>query len=384
MLPPLELSFEEQGGADPSRLVVAVRSGERNRRVTFKSSGPVLKKTGDALLCLGLVPAMELGCDLAIGAPVDRALLKNAEKIQALLCVWYPGYRPVTVHAEQTTTQYPLSRGSGVFFSAGVDSSYSLADARPRLDGLVTLIGADVELLNSREAAHLKSVAQNVGAAYGLETIVIETDVRTVFDGMIGWVEYHGAVLCAVRHMLADRFDNLLIASSADQSSWTRRWGSHPALDPLFGTEDARIEHHGLVHRLAKIQRILSEPALMSNLRVCDYQHDNCGVCEDCTFMLQTLDTLGGLDRAPTFPAHTLAKGRIKVTGEGSRSDLSHLKAAALSTDRSHRLVDEIDRAMRWYEAKKKINAVLQLPELKRRFKRMKRRYRYWRAARRD
>ena len=100
MLPPLELSFEEQGGADPSRLVVAVRSGERNRRVTFKSSGPVLKKTGDALLCLGLVPAMELGCDLAIGAPVDRALLKNAEKIQVLLCVWYPGYRLVTVHAE--------------------------------------------------------------------------------------------------------------------------------------------------------------------------------------------------------------------------------------------------------------------------------------------
>jgi hypothetical protein len=385
MLPPLELSFEEQSGIpDPSLLVVAIKGGGLSRSVIFKSSGPGLRKSGDVLLCLGLIPAMELGCDLVIGMPVDTSLLENAEKIRAMLCDWYPGYRPVNIHAERTTTQYPPSRGSGVFFSAGVDSSFSLVDARSRLDGLVTLIGADVALSDSCEADHLKSVARNVGAAYGLEAIIIETDVRTVFDRMIGWVEYHGAVLGAVRHMLADRFENQLIASSADESSWTRRWGSHPALDPLFGTDGARMEHHGLVHRLAKIQRILSEPMLMNNLRVCDYQHDNCGVCEDCTFMVQALDTLGGLDRAPTFPTGALAGGRIRVTGEGSKSDLLQLEAAAFATGRSRRLVDDIDRAMRSYETKKKINAVLQLPELKRRFKRLKRRYRYWRAAHRD
>jgi hypothetical protein len=383
MLPPIELSFEEQSGVpDPSLLVVAIKGGALSRSVIFKSSGPGLRKSGDVLLCLGLIPAMELGCDLVIGMPVDTSLLENAEKIQAMLCDWYPGYRPVNIHAQRTTALYPPSRGSGVFFSAGVDSSYSLVDARSRLDGLVTLIGADVALSDSREADHLKSVARNVGAAYGLETIIIETDIRTVFDRMIGWVEYHGAVLGAVRHMLADRFENQLIASSADESSWTRRWGSHPALDPLFGTGGARMEHHGLVHRLAKIQRILGEPMLMNNLRVCDYRHDNCGVCEDCTFMVQALDTLGGLDRAPTFRTGALAAGRIKVTGEGSKSDLLHLEAAALATGRSHRLVDEIGRAMRSYETKKKINAVLELPELKRRFKRLKRRYRYWRAHR--
>lgn len=383
MLPPLRLSFGHPDEAeDPTLLVVLVEAGRLRQRVTFKSSGVDLKKTGNVLLCLGLAPAMELGCDLVLDAGVDAALLENAEKIQALLCRWYPGYRPIRIHAQRTSTDYPSSRGSGVFFSAGVDSSYSLADARERLDGLVTLIGADVDLSNRDDAEHLKSMADNVAAAYGMEAIIIETNVRHVFGRMIGWVEHHGAVLGAVRHMVADRFENQLIASSADESSWTRRWGSHPALDPLYGADGVTIEHHGLVHRLAKIQRILCEPVLMDNLRICDERHDNCGVCEDCTFMMQALNASNGLSRAPTFSAAALGKGRIKVTGEGSKSDLAHLRSAALASGLPT-LVTEIDQAMRWYETKKKLYAVANLPEMKRRFKRLKRRYRYWRATHR-
>src|SRR5688572_13947613 len=92
MLPPIELSFEEQSGVpDPSLLVVAIKGGALSRSVIFKSSGPGLRKSGDVLLCLGLIPAMELGCDLVIGMPVDTSLLENAEKIQTMLCDWYPG-----------------------------------------------------------------------------------------------------------------------------------------------------------------------------------------------------------------------------------------------------------------------------------------------------
>lgn len=383
MLPALELSFAQPGhSGDGRELAVLVSSGQALRQVRFRSSGPKLKHSGDVLLCLGLVPAMELGCDLVLGSTVDAGLLSNAEQIQTLLCSWYPGYRRIRIVAAPGRTEYQAGRGAAVFFSGGVDSSFSLAEARERLSGLVTVIGADVDPADAEEARHLESVARSVGCAYGLETVLVETNLRDVFDPLIGWVEYHGAALAAIRHMLADRFENLLIASSADESSWKRRWGSHPELDPLFGTEGARIEHHGLVHRLAKIERLLKEPDLLANLRVCDYRQENCGVCEDCTFMVKSLGLLRAFDRAKTFSAPALGARRLVVTGEGSKSDLVNLRQRALD-DRDPALAREIEQALDWYERKKRFHSLLPLPETKRRFKRLKRQYRYWRASRR-
>ncbi len=381
VLPPLNLSFE--GPDAPSdRVDVSFAWGDARRKTYFSCPGHRLQKSGDALFCLGLAPAMEIGVDLNIHSPVDQTLLDNGDKIQDLLCHWYPGYRPIRVLAEATTRQYSNDRGSGVFYSGGVDSSYSLADASDRLDALVTLVGADVDVDDTRQADHLDGVVRQVGARHGLEPFIVHTDIRRVSDRLIGWVEYHGALLAAVRHMLADRLENQLIASSADESSWNRRWGSHPALDPLYGTPGARIEHHGLVDRLTKVARIIDDPVLMSNLRVCDYSVDNCGVCEDCTFMLLALDVLDAFDRAPTFSRAPVDPARVRVTGEGSISDLTKLRQAFIERKPSSPAVDYLTEAFARYDREKRIRRWAPHHEWHRKFKRFKRQQRYRVAGR--
>jgi hypothetical protein len=379
-MPPLSLSYDDRSSS-PDRVEIIFSFGAGIReRVYFQSSGQVLRRSGDALFCLGLVAAMEIGADLVIDRPVDEKLLANADRIQSLLCRWYRGYRPITIHAEAGKSVYPEGRGTGAFYSGGIDSSYTLVDAIDRLDAIVTVIGGDRQV-DRRQADEFRQMAEGVGAAFGLQPILIETDIRKVSRRLVGWVEYHGSFLAAVRHLLADRLGHQLIASSADESSWTRRWGSHPALDALFGTQGAAIEHHGLVHRLAKIERILEQPNLMAQLQVCTRSPQNCCRCKKCTFVMHALETLQGFDRAPTFSPADLGRGSLVVTGEGSKSDLANLRLAALSRGRPATLPALIDRAMVRYEANKRLQRIVPIGEGVRRLKRSLRQRRYLSAA---
>lgn len=361
-------------------LAVRFSCGGYDEIVHFEARGAALHANGDALLCLGLIPAMELGIGLRIEADVDQELLDHAREIQALLCDWYPGYRTIPVEARPIRRTYPEGRGTGLFFSGGVDSSYSLATERQRIGKLVTLIGADVEPGDAERVARLETIARDVAGQFGIEPILVRTGIRAVSDRLVGWVEYHGAVLAAVRHMLAHEFENQLIASSGDEASWTRRWGSHPALDILWGTSGARVEHHGLVDRFAKVRRVSCEPVLMKHLRVCNRAFEHCGVCHKCQFMLAALDLLDMRAKAPTYRHLTSRERALKVTGEGSLSDMLKMRAEAVN--RGHEdIVASIDRAIARYNLKKSLNRLLPVDEIARRFKRFKRQRRFARRA---
>ncbi|RST84430.1 hypothetical protein EJC49_21090 [Aquibium carbonis] len=364
-------------------LAVRFRCGGYDRIVHFAAQGATLAANGDALLCLGLVPAMELGVDLYIEAEVDRELLDNTRDIQALLCEWYPGYRTVAVDTGPIIHRtYPEGRGTGLFFSGGVDSSYSLATERDRITSLVTLIGADVALTDAPRVARLEALAKDVAARFGVGYILVTTDIRSVSDRLIGWVEYHGAVLAAVRHMLAHAFENQLIASSGDDSAWTFRWGSHPALDHLWGTGGARIEHHGLEHRLAKVQRISREPALMDHLRVCNRRFEHCGTCRSCQFMLAALDLVDMRTGAPTYRHLASTSGPLQVTGPGTLSEMRYMRSVAAGGGHAA-IAAAADRAIRRYHVKKFLTRIVPLDEIARRFKRFKRQRRFIRQVER-
>ena len=383
--PPLCLSFSEPVGTDESALhslnVLFKMGPSASRTVSFSSNGAPLKRNGNALLCMGLVPALELGVDLVIDAEVDAELLDRCNTIQALLCAWYPGYRVISITSPVARPVRGTSQRTAVFFSGGVDSSYTLMERCDGLDALVTLIGADVDPEHHEQADHLRDLSKKVAEAFDIEQIVITTDIRQVSDSLVGWVEYHGALLSAVGHLLSDRLDHVLIASSADESSWNRRWGSHPALDPLWSTQDMQVEHHGLVHRLAKIDRIVKVPALMNHLRVCNFSGDNCGVCANCSFMLQALDLLDARSLSPTYAHGDSSKTRLEVTGEGSLSDMKHLRDAALESGQDA-LISAIDRALAIYAAKKRRERIFRTAEMSRRFKRFKRQIRYLHVSR--
>lgn len=337
-----EIGIGFEASSDPRLVrVTMTRDGRPWLRSFVRSSGPALRASGDALLCFGLLPAIELGCRLRIDAPVDGGLLASSAAVQRMVAGWTPGCSPVKVTADSVDSTYPAARGHGVFFSAGIDSSYSLATNRHRLDGLVTVIGCDVDLADGERSAWLAENVRQVAGSYGLESIVLETDLPALMHPYLGWIEYHGSMLAGLRHLLADRFATMRVAASADEATmWDLPWGSHPGLDPRLGTAGAPILLDGLVTRPEKIARVLEEPVLVEHLRVCYHGGPTCGTCEKCVLTRICLDVLGGGRHLPSFPgaAPPLDGRALRVPDASVRNDRIVLRAAAVRAGGHERL----------------------------------------------
>jgi hypothetical protein len=374
--------FFPDATADGSHVRAAVDLGRAGiHEVYFKSDGGKLAPNGNALYCLGLPAAMQLGWDLLIDAKVDAALIENSEAIQRFYTTWYPDFSRVRVEAGVEDNPFAPGTARGLFFSGGVDSFYSALTERENLDLLVTVIGADVAPGNAEGVRQLTGLARSVAQAWGIRAITVSTNLREVFNGLVGWEEFHGAALAAIRHLLAREIGTQLIASTAGEASWARGWGSHPGLDPLFGTPAAQIIHHGLVGRTDKIKALTAEPLALEKLRVCFHRHDgrNCGHCQKCIYAIEALDVFGALDRAPTFP---FKAGRLplKCTGRGNEGDLVNLLEHCTASGRRPDLVIGIGRALRSFRRYELIRQSAQ--RLKRHVKRWRRRLRLERLGR--
>lgn len=379
-----EIGISYEASDDPRVARIAfTRAGRPWLRTTVRSSGPPLRTSGDALLCFGLVPAIELGRPQRIDAPVDRGLLAAADRVQRMVAGWSPGCRPVPIRAITTDSAYPPGRGHGVFFSGGVDSAYSLATNRDVLDGLVTVIGCDVALADADNAARLAGIAHGAAAAYGLEPIVIETDLPERMHPYLGWIEYHGSALAGIRHLLADRFATMRIAASADAATmWDTPWGSHPGLDPELGTAGAAILLDGLVTRPEKIARVVEEPVLLDNLRVCFHGGPNCGRCSKCMMTRICLDVLGDGRRPASFPAEPapLDPDALAISDTSVRSDRLVLREAAIRAGHHDQLVDAIDVAVATFD--RRHPTLAERLRLKERLRVARHRWRFFRECR--
>jgi hypothetical protein len=383
MLPTLHLAFDQS--STPHEIRVRMAAGGRHvGTIFFRCDTTPLAPAADALLCLGLVPALEVGAPLRIDGPVEPSLIASADAVQDLLCSWYPSYRRIPMTADTAGRTYPDGRGTALFYSGGIDSSYSLAREKDRLDALITIVDARTPGQGGQGAQRLIDGLGRAASAYGLEPIVVETNVRAMMQPFLGWIEFHGSAMAAIRHLLGHRFETVLIASSGDETAWFAPWGSHPALDPLFGTTGARIEHHGLVKRLDKIGTILTQPALMKRLHICNVDpRANCGRCSKCRFAMACLDVLDAMDRAPSFPRDLEhAPNHFHIQDDAIRSEYAYLRAAAAATGRNADLVADLDRALSAYDASKRRRIPFIPADLGRRVRRAKHRARYWRASR--
>lgn len=327
---PLGLAFLPQ--TDPSEILVRVTVGNGNfGTVRFLCrSGQALSPNPDALFALGLYPASELGVALHVDGAVDAGLLARADAITGHYAAWWRGCRNVPVRADPAPAKpAPTGRGAAVFFSGGVDSSYSLLETKGRISALVTMLGLDVPLSDTAETQRLEDLARTTAAAHGLQAVIIETDVSDVFHPVASWLEHHGSALAAVGHLLANSFDRIIIASSGDEMAWHSPWGSHPAVDPLFGSALLAVEHHGLVARVEKIARVARDAPMMSRLRVCNKSRRNCGHCDKCTFAMRAIEVAGVHALAVTFPPFLPRRGGFKIVDDAFLSDMRALQSAA-------------------------------------------------------
>lgn len=211
------------------------------------------------------------------------------------------------------------ARGSGLFLSGGLDSLFLLMSHRERFaphhPGAIGL-GIALEAFAmvpdpdaaARISARTRAAAAAVAADARLPLTFVSTNLLELHDDFAFFArQSHGSVLAAVAQLHAGRIGSAWAAASDDVASGLGPWGSHPALDPLFGTEAVAFVHDGIGHtRLEKARFVGSSPAARRHLYVCGEPRGtgdpNCGRCEKCLRTMMELLVTGGLARSEVFP----------------------------------------------------------------------------------
>lgn len=353
----------ERPNPEAFRLTYTVRGG----RPEWLSTG------GEAFVAVALIAAMARGEDVAVEAPLSPQFLRRLTTVMDIYRAWQPGLRSIRIVAPLKVPD-PHGGGTGLFFSAGVDSFYSLlknaepsaTDADQPVSHLLLVFGFDVPLDNPGLFTRIASRVQPVADAVAKPLIVVETNVRAFTDRVLTWELYHGAAMAGVGLALGGLLRRCTIASTYAYDE-LHPWGSHPLLDPLWSTEALEFVHDGCeARRGQKIRRLAGSPMALSALHVCwqnGDRHYNCGRCEKCLRTMLALHVAGVLAQCRTFdqPLTAAAVRGIHVDNLGVGLFLEEALSALGASPEDQRLKRAIEYALRGGSLRRRLGLLARL-----------------------
>lgn len=277
-------------------------------------------RLGNASAITALIPSMARNTAIeVVDHPVDARLLDNLYTAQEVWSTWARAkqrrtgirstYHQVPIIAESRSVEIDTTerRGTALMFSAGVDSFYTALTYGKPIDAFIFVHGLDVKLddpLRDEVAIQVRRAA----AELGTRLIELETNARSLTDPIVPWEDTHGAVLAAAAHLLGDEFARFVIPATHTYDN-LYPLGSHPVLDPLWGSSDVEFIHHGCgADRVAKLASISESPVACRWLRVCpryDGGSENCGRCEKCLRTMVGIRLAGVSDAVSSLPELT-------------------------------------------------------------------------------
>lgn len=289
-------------------------------------SGHSLYDNPEVFVIAALLPAMFKSEDITLEPKhhISSQLISNLNHVQEILSLWYPQLEKVQIHTEINEHKATNQPGIGSFFSGGADGSYTFLAHKKEITHLVFVEGVDIQLDNSELLNQVVETNSKYAKSKGKEFVRIRSNIRKyITDFGLSWVIGNGAGLSCIAHALA--FNKMYFAGS-HSALGLFPWGSHPMIDPWFGSELVEIIHDGVaVKRTEKIKKISEDPETLNILRVCWQDSGyNCGKCEKCLRTMLTLRLLGV--KTNTFPNTDLLKS---------------LKSVRLYTDAQHLFFQE-------------------------------------------
>ncbi len=308
------------------------------RRLTFSTEGALANAFEPApeAFALSVASAAARAGErrLRLEAPLCAVLADGLRSALALLDSWNGGSR-AAMTLEAAGGFHARARGAPVaamFLSGGVDSLHMLQRNRlvvpPSCPEFFRVAiharsfgyagdAADAEARNLWERASI--AARRIAEAEGLEFAAVHSDARLLDpDRKFFIAESHAAHLAAAAHLFPGALRSASIASSADLRRHYRPWGSHPLLDPLYGSGAIAIRHSGHEFaRLEKVSDISRWDLAMSELIVCNETPlpagvRNCGRCEKCMRTLFEFLAVGSLSKASTFAVRDVTPASIR------------------------------------------------------------------------
>lgn len=285
-----------------------------------------------------VIPALRYGeRRIRIEGSICPWLKDNLNTFMAYMTNWYwykyarkpNDARLVTIEASGCRKETSKPPRTGAFFSAGVDSFYTLrrnqlhvpSDHAGSIKDLIFVHGFDIGVFPARggEEDFFRYVVdglQDFLKETGLNLIPAFTNLRTLAPNLDIWLdEYMGSAMAAVAQGLSGRLSDVLISSSYEIPK-LHPFSSHPIIEPRLSAYDLRIHHDG--ERLSRVERvklIAQWPAALAALRVCfdgKSGHLNCGICPKCIRTKLELLCAGKLQDAQTFPKGELTAQTIR------------------------------------------------------------------------
>jgi hypothetical protein len=311
-----------------SAQVVWEDSARPSRRIYFEVKEPfcaALACTPHAFLVPAVIPAMRHGEKrVQIEGGICPHLRDGLEAAMGWIHKWHgPARKPVRIEgaARNTPPLPPTPNRAGCFFTGGIDSLATVR--RNRLSfptehpgsfkDAIIIYGLEVDQPEAFEDVlrALSVIAEDVH----LTLLPVYTNIRALDDDWKFWeFEWEGSVYSAVGHALTRRLTTVSIASTYDM-------GSHPLLDPNYGSNELRVLHDGVtLSRLDKTKLLPDWDAALQHLRVCNTVRNyrpgtiNCGGCEKCLRTKLALLALGALSKTKAFAGDDIAPRQVLDT----------------------------------------------------------------------
>lgn len=289
----------------------------------------------EAFLTAATLPAMRLNeRRVTIEGEVCPQLLEGLDIAMHWLARWNRERRVVTLEAPPGCAHSKNSEGARVaasLMSGGIDSLAVLKHNHDQYppghpSRIATCLvyrgiwGVEREERDDTAARLAKAHADLAPVATSADVTLIPvfTNFQNLSDGDIPFwqYEFQGAALSSVAHLFRPSISSLALAST-----WTienlRAWGSHPLLDPNYGTHDLAIRHELLTwSRMDKTAVLADWDEALQVLRVCnrDAEGDvNCSRCEKCKRTMLTLVALAALSRTKAFKYQDVSPGLLET-----------------------------------------------------------------------
>lgn len=289
---------------------VQFKSGSSNR-IYFsvdKKYGEFITKDASPFLATVLFSCMKINENIAIEGSVSQKLLQSTEKMMNLMENWNMGMKKVNIKVKQTGKDTINKKNFALFFSGGVDSSYTYLknkkEGKNKITHLITVHGFDIKLENESLFIETIQPIKNFAKKEKIKVIVIKTNMRQITDRLVEWEEQCGSAMAAISLALRKGFKDVYFSAGVEQSAM-RPLGTHPQLDPLWSTESLRVIHDGIErNRLEKVRYLSGFINMLVNLRVCWRNKKgsyNCCECEKCLRTMIMLEAVGVLEKCKSF-----------------------------------------------------------------------------------
>lgn len=356
---------------DSHRIDLSIRLGDVQHQLFFSSKDASLNYDLDALLAFTLPICMVEKADWIPEGPINRVIYQHLPQIMDFFQAWKPHlYRPNLPNVTPVERPVNPQTGSGLFFTGGIDSFFTLFEYFDQITHLVYIHGLEMSLDNLPLRSQISEMLRKVGKELGKNVIEIETNIRKFSSNYAGRRITHGFELTGVAYLLQKHFNRVWISNGVTYDQIIPQ-SMHPEITSLMesqvmgisfvGNDLTRLEKTAFLSRRTdylsempnfSIQVTPEQSRLtLDTLRVCNENRKgayNCGRCEKCLRTMIDLKLLNTLDQCTSIkePLDLSRVARLDIQKYTQRTYIENTLLELKRTNRDPELQKALRKAL--------------------------------------